>query len=527
MRFRSVSRAWLGALLLLGLAARTGFARTQLPSPAPVAAAPAPAPGPLRVWVDTRGVSLDTARLRESLARELGREIMIASDPAASDVRIQLKSEARAEVRYTTPEGEQLSRDVELPPDRDRSLQVLSWLTVNLVRDEASELLSQLRARRQAEAEARAAEEKAAQQREAERLAAAKAAADAARAKAEADAARAKAEAASAAAQPAAKDELLRDRFKIVDVALATPMGLLPDSPKRELRLQLALGYGDAGQIRGIQASPSVLRIRRDLQGISAGVGFVLIGGDAYGIVVSAGYPRVEGRLAGIAVGGGAASARTLQGALVAGGATWVSEPSRGLMMSGGANLAGDLQGIQVSSGINIARDLRGVAVAPVNAQRRVRGVQFGVINIAEEVDGAAIGVVSLARNGRLQPVIWGSRDGSAHLAFKSIAGYAFTQFGGGISLNGKQLSYDGGIGAHFKIGSVLFLEPGVHYSATHQTADASGNPDQHYLYYLAQLGLRVGNSLDLLAGGGIRHLAAGGSGTAIRPEVRAGIAFF
>ena len=40
------------------------------------------------------------------------------------------------------------------------------------------------------------------------------------------------------------------------------------------------LGYGDAGQIRGIQASPSVLRIRRDLQGISAGVGFVHGGGD-------------------------------------------------------------------------------------------------------------------------------------------------------------------------------------------------------------------------------------------------------
>jgi hypothetical protein len=524
MRFQSVSRACLGALLLLGLVPRAGFARTEPPLPAPVAAAaPAPVPGPLRVWVDTRGVSLDTARLQESLARELGREITIASDPAASDVRIQLKSEARAEVRYTTPEGKQLSRDVELPPDRDRSLQVLSWLTVNLVRDEASELLSQLRARRQAEAEARAAEEKAAQQREAERLAAAKAVADAARAKAEAEAARAKA----AAAQAPAKDELLRDRFKIVDVALATPMGLLPDSPKRELRLQLALGYGDAGQIRGIQASPSVLRIRRDLEGISAGVGFVLIGGDAYGIVVSAGYPRVEGRLEGIAMGAGAASARTLQGALVAGGATWASEPSRGLMVSAGANLAGDLQGIQVSGGINIARDLRGVAVAPVNAQRRVRGVQFGVINIAEEVDGAAVGVISLARNGRLQPVIWGSRDGSAHLAFKSIAGYAFTQFGGGIGLDGKQLSYDGGIGVHLKMGRVFFFEPGVHYSATHQTADASGDPDQHYLYYLAQLGLRVGNKLDLLVGGGIRHLAAGGSGTAVRPEVRAGIAFF
>ena len=196
-------------------------------------------------------------------------------------------------------------------------------------------------------------------------------------------------------------------------------------------------------------------------------------------------------------------------------------------MIAAGANLAGDLQGIQVAGGVNVARDLRGVAVAPVNVQRRVRGLQLGVVNIAEEVDGAAIGLISLAGNGRLQPVIWGSGDGSAHLAFKSIAGYAFTQFGGGIGLDGKQLSYDAAIGAHLKLGRILFFEPGVHYAATHQTSDASGAPDQHYLYYLAQLGLRVGNKLDLLAGGGIRHLATGAPDSAVQPEVRAGIAFF
>lgn len=524
MRFWFVSQAWLGALLSVGLAPVAGLAQTGPPSPTPAQASPAPAP--LRVWVDPRGVPLDSERLREALARELVREVTMASDAHSADVRIQLESEARAEVRYTTPDGEQLSREVELPPDRDRSLQVLSWLTVNLVRDEASELLRQLRARRKAEADARAVEEQAAQAREAERLAAEKAAADAARAKAEAAAARAKAEAAAAAAQPVAKDELLRDRFKIVDVALATPVGLLPDSPRRELRLQLALGYGEAGQIRGIQVSPAVLRIRRELQGVSVGAGFALVGGNAHGVVISGGYPRVEGKLAGIAVGGGVASAASLQGALVAGGATWVSEPSRGLMIGAGANLAGDLQGMQLSGGFNVARDLSGLALAPVNVQRRVRGVQFGVVNIADEVDGAAIGIVSLARDGRLQPVIWGGADQTAHLAFKSIAGYAFTQFGGGVGLNGKQLSYDGGVGGHIELGRYLFVEPGVHYAATHQTADASGDPDQHYLYYLAQLGVRLGDKIDLLGGAGIRQLLTAGSG-ALKPEVRAGIAFF
>jgi hypothetical protein len=519
MKFRSVARAWLGALLLLGLAPG---ALAQMAQPA-AAATPA---APLRVWVDPQGVPLDAARLKESLSRELKREVSLESDPQAADVRIQLKSEARAEVRYQTPEGEQLSRDVELPPDRERSLQVLSWLTVNLVRDEASELLAQLRARRKAEAEARAAEERAAAERAAaDKAAADKAAADKAAAdKAAADAAAAKA--AADAAKPRAKDELLRSPFKSVDVALATPIALLPDSAKRELWLQLALGYGDAGQIRGIQVSPGALRVRRDLEGLGVGAGYVQVDGDAYGIVASAGYPRVAGKLQGIGVGAGVASAGTLEGALVGTGATWVGGPSRGLMISAGGNLAGDLRGLQVAAGINIARDLRGIALAPVNVQRRVRGIQIGVVNLAEEVDGAAIGVVSLAHNGRLQPVLWGSGfDRSAHVALKSIAGYAFTQLGGGIGLNGKLLSYDGGIGAHLKLGS-LFFEPGLHYAGTHRTADASGSLEAHYIYYLAMVGLRLGNKIDLLGGGGLRQLLTG-TGDATGPEVRAGIAFF
>src|SRR5262249_35112498 len=162
------------------------------------------------------------------------------------------------------------------------------------------------------------------------------------------------------------------------------------------------------------------------------------------------------------------------------------------------------------AAGVNVARDFRGIALAPVNVQRRVRGIQIGIVNVADEVDGAAIGIVSLVRNGRLQPVVWGSGDRSVHLALKSIAGYAFTQLGGGIDLVGKKLSYDGGIGGHVRFGKSLFLEPGVHYSATHKVENAEGAPDEHYLYYLLTVGLRLGSSLDVFAAAGVRHLVAG-----------------
>jgi hypothetical protein len=58
-------------------------------------------------------------------------------------------------------------------------------------------------------------------------------------------------------------------------------------------------------------------------------------------------------------------------------------------------------------------------------------------------------------------------------------------------------------------------------------TADASGAPDEQQLHYLVDLGLRVGEKLDLLVGGGVRHTIVGGDGAGIEPEALAGIAFF
>jgi hypothetical protein len=66
-----------------------------------------------------------------------------------------------------------------------------------------------------------------------------------------------------------------------------------------------------------------------------------------------------------------------------------------------------------------------------------------------------------------------------------------------------------------------------VHYSGSVRTADASGAPNEQQLHYLLQLGLRLGDKLDLLAAAGFRHTFAGGTGAAFAPELRAGIGFF
>ncbi len=434
-------------------------------------------------------------------------------------------------------------------------MQVVSWLTVNLVRDEASELLDELRARRKDEADARAKQE-AADKAAADKAAADKAAAD----RAAAEAARKKAQQLrldSADGRP--RDALLRDPLRSLDVALATPVSLLRDSPKRELHLQLALGYGESGAIDGVGISPGILRLRRDLLGATVGAAAVFVGGNAGGVIVAAGYSQVDGTLDGIqlgagaavqrgvyargaviagggaiagnvngaVVGGGFATAKSLHGVGLSTGLTLIRGRSEGVLIGVGATYSVDLRGVALSAGANIARDLDGIALAPINVHRRVKGIQFGIVNVAEQVDGAAIGLLSFAKNGRVQPVLWGANDGSLHVGIKSIAGYVFTQLGGGVGLNPALLTYDAGIGMHLRVGQSFFLEPGVHYSATHAATDASGAPDEHQLHYIAQVGVRLGNKLDLLAGAGVRHSVSGGTGSAIGPDVRAGIAFF
>lgn len=549
------------ALAALAALVGTRAALAQVPSGAALAPASSNASGPLRVSIQTQGSELDPAKLQASLAAELGREVTLVSD--AGDAAVQIKVEgARAFVHYTTASGEELARSVELPPDRQRSLEVVSWLTVNLVRDEATELLDELRARRKEEA--RAADERAA----ADKAAADKAVADKAvadKAAAE-EAERKKAEQAKAAANeaggppnPNKDDGLLRDPLKSYDFAVATPLSVLRDSARRELKLQLALLYGDSGALHGVAAGPGVFRIRHDLQGVVGSSTAVLVGGNVRGVILATGFADVAGDLEGVVAGAGAAiqrgkhargivmavggavasdidgavlgagfaSARSLRGIGMAAGATFMRGPSEGALIAGGVNVTGPHRGVLLAGGLNWSGDLNGIALAPVNIQKRVHGLQFGIVNVADEVDGAAIGILSFAKNGRVQPTMWGSNDGSLHVGIKSIAGWAYTQIGAGLDIADNKFSYDGGIGMHLKLNDTFFIEPGVHYSGIHETADASGSLDEQQVHYLVQGGARVADKLDFLVGGGVRHTVDGGSGAKVAPEARFGIAFF
>jgi hypothetical protein len=281
------------------------------------------------------------------------------------------------------------------------------------------------------------------------------------------------------------------------------------------------------GNVRGAVVAAGFSEVNGNLEGMQLGGGVAIQRGPvARGAIVAAGG-AFGGNVDGVLIGGGIVNGKSLNGVAISGGINVIRGHSDGLLLAGGVNFSADHHGIELAGGVNIARDLYGMALAPVNVHRRVKGLQLGVINVAEEVDGISIGVLSFAKNGRVQPVLWTQTDGSVHVGVKSIAGWVFTEIGGGINVNGDSFSYDGGIGLHARLSQSWFLEPGVHYTGSNKTADASGSPDDHELHYLCGVGYRVGDKLDLLAAVGVRHTVVGSSDPVMVPEARGGIAFF
>jgi hypothetical protein len=157
---------------------------------------------------------------------------------------------------------------------------------------------------------------------------------------------------------------------------------------------------------------------------------------------------------------------------------------------------------------VNVARDLDGLALAPINLHRRVKGLQL-VCSTSPSSRRAALGIIAWPRTADCSRT-WGRDRPAAARALKSIAGWAFTQLGAGIDLNGASFTYDGGLGLHLRLSEKLFLEPGLHYSGSNDPAAASGAPDSSSFTHLAQLG--YGRAQGRLAGGGghASHFLAG-----------------
>jgi hypothetical protein len=93
---------------------------------------------------------IDREALREAIGRELGIEVGIATRRRSEvpRVRVRLVARDRAALELVRGDGSRMRRSTELPADPAERLETVVILAVNMVRDEASELLELLRSRR-------------------------------------------------------------------------------------------------------------------------------------------------------------------------------------------------------------------------------------------------------------------------------------------------------------------------------------------------------------------------------------------
>jgi hypothetical protein len=572
----------LTAGLALGVAASVAS-----PSFAQAPAADAAANGtaaPLDVRLALGQRSLDRERVRAALERELGKPVAL-SDADSAPLVLSVGADGRLTARYSRPAEPELVRQVDLPADDERAVEVIALLAGNLTRDEASELIDALNA-----------------------------------------------EAPPPEAPPAPPAPLpppppparTYETSPSVNLSLFHPLTVVSNSEEHEFALELGLAYGNVGAISGFGAEFGVLHIggplngvglgmfwtkvggpidgvsaslgvaqgnggvagaqlaglvalqkgkvdgaqlavgvaiaqdvvgmqgsaglsvAKSLQGFQGSAGVSIVRGDAEGVVGAGGVSVADGDVDGLIGASGAAVARNVQGAILAGGFTVardvegvqgsagvnVAHDAEGVLLTGAANVAHDVDGAMLTAGVNVAHDLEGVSIAPVNiATGRVDGLQLGIVNVASEVHGAAIGIISIAGNGHVQPSFWTSSELPLHTSVKFVAGYAYSELGIGLdreNVDGDRwvMASEGGVGAHVPFTDWLALEPGVHFSEVFRTSDFQGSLEDN-LHYRLRATFRLGWLLEVFAGGGARHGLGGRTKGEVVPEVLAGVSLF
>jgi len=484
---------------------------------------------PLAVLVDAGASGLPPERIRQAIARELRTDVTAKADGERAELRVVIGDRRHAVMTYrgSGRGAPALERALDLPADADSAVEMLALMAGNLARNEAAELLQQLRPPASKE--------------------------DASAAVATADAPSptvapplpAPAAPESPAGPTPSSSDGLRDAF--LGLTLAHPIGLIPDSDQYRFALELGFAYSRVGAIGGFGFNPFAIRIDRSLEGASASLVWHSVGGNTNGVSLSGIASWGEGSLSGVEMalalvwrGGNAegfsgsgvflGSNGDLSGFGGAIGATYRAGSTEGVQLSGAANLlGGDLAGFEGAIGLNLARDVDGVQLGLVNIGRRVRGTQIGLVNIADEVEGVPLGLVNVVKKGRTQAVTWASGGPVANAAVKYLNGPVYTMVTfGWHPENGGDSRYETGfgLGLHIPI-APAFLEADTLYAADRRFNESDGDRTD-ILRYRATAGVEVTSLLSVFGGLSLRHEIPGGPANSfVRLDYVAGIQVF
>jgi len=458
--------------------------------------APASAEGSLVAEIDVGSSGLDAEQVRAAIARELGVEVSPGTK-GTTNLWVRLGNGRRATVRFQPPGGRPLERTVELPADPEPAYETVALLAGNLARDEASELLEQLR--RKAAPEPEAASEGAG-------------AAETPKPAPTVTVPVPKPKPASkktpeAAPKPRAPEKNDEPSLATAPVNLSVffPLALYRDSHRRRVVGELGLAYSRIGAINGVGMTLGHLRVEHELEGAAFSlflnrvdgptrgaqfsVGGNLSGAALRGAEVAVGFNDRSGEVNGAQLAVGYNDAPAIEGAQAAVGFNQSVEIS-GAQLSL-VNSTGGGDGVQGGL-VNVAGELSGVQLGLVNVGGHVRGAQIGLVNVADEVDGASIGFVNVVGNARTRLVGWVDSSARGNVGIKYQHGFLFTLISGGYRLNrlmepqGKLLEPAFALGGHLEFGSA-FVELDVQY--TFRQANDEDAREKHISRYRATLG--------------------------------------
>jgi hypothetical protein len=487
----------------------------------------------LTVDIDVGSSGLDAEQLRAAIARELGVGVRLSGRDESSALRVRLGDGRRATVRFQPAGSPALERTVELPADAEPAYETVALLAGNLARNEASELLEQLR--RKAPSQPEPAPGGAPTSEEPKPPPAATAP------KPKPTPVKPTKTPNAERAPPRKRDE---PQLKSAPVNLSVfhPLALYRDSHQRRVWLELGLFNSQVGAVDGVGLTLGYLRLRHELQGAifslflnrvdgrtlgaQFSVGGNLSGGELRGADVAVGFNDRAGNVKGAQLAVGYNHAPAIEGAQLAVGYSG-SDRLEGAQM-GFVNWTDRGEGLQGGL-VNVSGELSGVQLGLLNVGTHVRGTQIGLVNVADEVDGVSVGIVNVVGNARARVVGWVDSSAYGNVGIKYQHKYLFTLISGGYRLNrltepdGKLLEPGFAFGGHFDLGSA-FAELDVQY-AFRQANDEDAR-EKHFSRYRLTLGYDPVRAFGAFVGGALEQ-AFDRDGTTFGGLAFAGIQLF
>jgi hypothetical protein len=435
--------------------------------------------------------SIDPARLRDAIARELG--VPVVADPHAPGGTLVVSQDGDdVTVTFDAPDGRRETRTLTVPHDGDEAVRDVALLAANLARDQASEFIR---------IEPPAPDTPP-----------------------------------PAPAKPPAKSRPLPPTNPCEDPADVVPLAFdvaplvgtsTASGGRGPRRLSLGVVGTLSGGVRGLSLSGALnldtayvcgaqlagaLNVTRGpLSGAQLAGAINVAGGPSSGVQAAGAMNLAIGPWSGLQAAGAINVAAGEVTGVQAAGAVNVATDVHGAQLSGAVNVTRSSSGAQVAGAVNVATQVDGAQIGIVNvAAGPVHGVQVGVVNVAVDSD-FSLGIVNVIAHGRFHVDAWGLPDSGLLLAGVKNGGPHYHYiYAVGMRPGDPHHAWAAyGIGAHLTPLDSVFVD--LDAIAHAEIVGRSG--DQNDLYELRLLaGYRFFRGLAVFAGPTVNVLQAGQS---------------